>query len=194
MTMLFVSCEGSSSYIVDEEFTTAEMKVSRFTATVPMDSEKITQDILKNTPEPVFESLATISPGFFITRTTKLTSIGKETKQVTTFPTIEPPKNPIQSSWIEMAKQDLVGRLNINLDEIELIEFRNVVWPDADLGCPNPEVVHKQVQVEGYLIRLQVGKRIFQYHGGGHPDKQPFLCENPVVPEDPLPPPGFGDQ
>jgi hypothetical protein len=37
---------------------------------------------------------------------------------------------------------------------------------------------YRQVQVDGLLIRLESGGRIFEYHSGGN--KPPFLCEQPA--------------
>jgi hypothetical protein len=62
------------------------------------------------------------------------------------------------------------------------MEVRQVVWPDASMGCPKPGTVYEQSPVDGLLIRLGVGKAIYLYHSGGGTD--PFLCEgtSPVIP------------
>jgi hypothetical protein len=73
------------------------------------------------------------------------------------------------------AKEDLADRLSIPIDQIEVLEARSVVWPDASLGCPQPDMRYKQVQVDGALIRLQAEGQIYEYHSGGSRDL--FLCQ-----------------
>ena len=111
-------------------------------------------------------------------------------------PTIPSPSNPALQGLVMQAKEDLARRLSIEADQIELLEVSAVVWPDGGLGCPQPGMVYTQVQHDGALIRLRVGKRIYNYHNGGN--RPPFLCEQAVgqaVGSDSLsPPPGFGDQ
>ena len=58
-----------------------------------------------------------------------------------------------------------------------VLEARAVVWPDGSLGCPRPGVEYTQMVQEGVLIRLQLGVRIYAYHGGG--SRLPELCEAP---------------
>ena len=97
---------------------------------------------------------------------------------------------------IEKAKEDLAQRLAIDVENINVLEARDVTWPDASLGCPQLDMVYAQVQIEGLLIRLGVGKEMYFYHSGG--DMDPFLCEStsPVLPkstpkiDELLPPPG----
>jgi hypothetical protein len=99
---------------------------------------------------------------------------------VTPPPTADPPSDNTSNPLIDQARTDLAQRLNIDSGQIALIEFRSVVWSDGSLGCPQPGMGYTQVLVEGYYIKLSVGKRIFQYHGGqGRP---PFLCDNPEKP------------
>jgi hypothetical protein len=79
-------------------------------------------------------------------------------------------------SQVEKAKEDLAQRLSIAISEINLLEARQVTWPDGSLGCPQPGMVYTQVPVEGLLIRLGVGKAMYFYHSGRSGD--PFLCES----------------
>jgi hypothetical protein len=85
---------------------------------------------------------------------------------------------------IERAKEDLAQRLNIVLTQINLIEAKAVVWPDASLGCPQPGKLYKQVPEDGALIVLQVNGTNYEYHNGG--SRGLFLCErtykNPLTP------------
>ena len=65
-----------------------------------------------------------------------------------------------------------------------------VDWPDASLGCPQPDMVYTQVPVDGTLILLSVAGQVYEYHGGGWTD--PFLREQviktkPTAPKDDFP-------
>ena len=86
------------------------------------------------------------------------------------------PQDRTTASLVQQARQDLAGRLAIQVDEIDFLAFESVVWPDGSLGCPQPGIAYIQVQREGYKILLGYAGREYAYHGGGsHP---PFLCEN----------------
>jgi len=60
-------------------------------------------------------------------------------------------------------------------EEIELLSFEFKEWPDGSLGCPQSGMEYAQVLQEGYLIRLEAGGVVYNYHGGGQ--NPPFLCE-----------------
>jgi len=93
---------------------------------------------------------------------------------------------------VEIAKADLARRRAVAPDTIQIIEVRDVTWPDRGLGCPQPGMAYNQVQVDGLLIRLESGGQIFEYHSGG--SKAPFLCEQPVGGGKPTPASGGESQ
>ena len=109
---------------------------------------------------------------------------------------IPPPLDSSLQSFVRQAQQDLSRRLAVPADQIELVEVRDVVWPDKGLGCPQPGMAYTQVQVDGLLIRLRVGGHVYEYHSGG--SRPPFLCEQPAgsAPgeNNVMPPPGSGSQ
>ena len=86
------------------------------------------------------------------------------------------PVDPGSQPFVRLAQEDLARRLSVPADQIELVEVRDVVWPDKGLGCPQPGMAYTQVQVDGQLIRFRVGGRLYEYHSGG--GRPPFLCEN----------------
>jgi hypothetical protein len=105
----------------------------------------------------------------------EVSTMPKSTIEVAPLPgTVEPGMGPL----IEMAREDLAGRLSISADEIEVLEAKAVVWPDASLGCPQPGMRYRQVPMDGALIRLLVEGKVYEYHSGGGRD--PFLCEQPL--------------
>jgi hypothetical protein len=76
---------------------------------------------------------------------------------------------------VRMAKEDLAQRLDIQVEDIQVLEARGVVWPDASMGCPQPGMAYIQVPQDGSLIRLSAGGQNYDYHSGGN--RMPFLCE-----------------
>jgi hypothetical protein len=92
---------------------------------------------------------------------------------MTTTPVIEPG----MESLIAAATADLMKRLSVTRDAIEVVSAKSVVWPDRSLGCPQPGMMYPQVLAEGYRIELRAKNQIYVYHGGE--GRGPFLCENP---------------
>jgi len=93
-----------------------------------------------------------------------------------------PPNQPIPSesfpqNYVDHAIQDLAGRLAIAADQIQVLEVREVLWPNAALGCEQPGMGYKQIPYDGLLIRLEANEREYNFHSGA--GKPPFLCEQP---------------
>ena len=109
-------------------------------------------------------------------------------------PTEPSPDDPQLQKLIDKAKTDLAQRTGVPVEEITLYEFHLMTWPDASLGCPQPGMAYAQVTQDGYLIMLQAGLGIYNYHGGGYPDRGPFLCENGMGDKIIPPPPASIDQ
>ena len=85
------------------------------------------------------------------------------------------PLDPTLQIVVAQARDDLAQRLGIAASQIEMVDLQAVTWPDKGLGCPKPGMIYLQVQVDGLLIRLRAGGRLYEYHSGG--GVSPFLCE-----------------
>jgi hypothetical protein len=90
------------------------------------------------------------------------------------------PDDPEQAGRVARARDDLAARLGVAVEEITLVENEEVVWPDGSLGCPRPGLAYTQSTREGWLIRLEAGRRIFEYHSGV--TGEPFYCADPRPP------------
>ena len=75
---------------------------------------------------------------------------------------------------VQQAIADLAATESLSVDEIELVSFEEVSWPDASLGCPHPDMRYRQVPVDGARIVLRSKKGISTYHSGG--GRPPFQC------------------
>ncbi len=61
------------------------------------------------------------------------------------------------------ARQDLAARLKVEEKEVTGT-WKAVRWPDASLGCPEPDKTYEPVPTPGYLIKLSQGGRTYLYH------------------------------
>jgi len=95
-------------------------------------------------------------------------------------PPLTSPLLPGPPVLIESAKVDLAQRLSIPTSQIKATEMKEVVWPDASLGCPQPGIVYAQVQTPGYIIMLEYAGGKFEYHASIR--GEPLYCENPPGP------------
>ena len=65
---------------------------------------------------------------------------------------------------VQRAKESLAGELQISTEEIQVSALAAVVWPDASLGCPQPDMVYAQVVTPGYIIILEVAGKQYAFH------------------------------
>jgi hypothetical protein len=79
-------------------------------------------------------------------------------------------------SLIEKATEDLAQQLSISISQIHLEDAKEVIWPDASLGCPQPGMMYAQIQTAGYLIKLETNNKIYEYHTDM--DNTVILCES----------------
>ena len=115
------------------------------------------------------------TPDITLVPATVAPSVGDGSGQTPTFEEGQAMYAPALEPYVQKAQEDLAQRLNISRNEIQVIEAKAVVWPDAGLGCPQPGMAYAQVQVEGVLVRLSHQGMTYDYHGGGSQDL--FLCE-----------------
>jgi len=87
--------------------------------------------------------------------------------------------DPGLQPFITMAVDDLAVRLGIEPGEITPLSGVLVVWPNGALGCPRPGMQYTQVPVDGSVIELGAGGRVYRYHTGG--STPPFLCDQPLT-------------
>jgi len=88
--------------------------------------------------------------------------------------------DPGPQALIERAKADLTQRLSIPASQIKAFDTKEVFWPDASLGCPQPGIAYAQIPTPGYLIMLVHSGAQFEYHADTHGNT--LYCENPTPP------------
>jgi hypothetical protein len=65
---------------------------------------------------------------------------------------------------INAAREDLAGRLEVQPAQIEVNAIKRSTWPDASLGCPQPDELYAQVVTPGFAIKLEQGGSVYRYH------------------------------
>lgn len=58
----------------------------------------------------------------------------------------------------------LAGRLGVSVDELAILSFDEVAWPDGCLGAAKPAELCTQAIVDGYRIILQVNGKSHEFH------------------------------
>ena len=79
---------------------------------------------------------------------------------------------------LDLARQELAARLNVQAAEITLVAMRRASWPDASLGCPRRGEQYAQVVTSGFVIELAHGDEVHTYHAS--PDRA-MLCGKPAA-------------
>ncbi len=129
---------------------------------------------------------ACASPASDDATTTSSSPVATTVDSVSPDPTGSEPEadrgtDPGLQSPVESAVVDLADRLGVDQTEVEVVSAYLVTWPDASLGCPEPDMSYAQVLTDGAVIELGVGEVVYNYHMGGS-QHTPFLCEEPSPP------------
>jgi hypothetical protein len=62
-----------------------------------------------------------------------------------------------------LAKLDLARRLKVDPNEVIPKRIIPATWPDASLGCPEPDGVYAQAITSGYVILLSCRQNTYEY-------------------------------
>jgi hypothetical protein len=92
-------------------------------------------------------------------------------------PTTARPGAPIDPDLplVQGAVADLAARLDLEAAAVTVVDALAVTWGDSSLGCPEPGMSYLQRLVDGTLVVLKAGGKVYEYHGGD----PLFLCETP---------------
>ena len=88
--------------------------------------------------------------------------------QRTEQPTPGPQETVDPASEIaRLARVELVERLGVDADRIEVVSVVPTEFPDASLGVPEPDQFYAQVITPGYIVELSVDDRTYTVHASG---------------------------
>lgn len=74
----------------------------------------------------------------------------------------------------QWAQIDYANELRITLDQVSILEAREVIWSSGAIGCPRPDGFYTQALVDGYLVVLAHGAYRITYHAVR--GRVPFQC------------------
>lgn len=102
---------------------------------------------------------------------------------------IAQPDPPEEGAWlrsefplaISFSIQDLSTQLDFPMDQIEVISFESIVWPDSCLGISKSGQMCLQVLTPGYKIILSAEGNQYQYHSDEIGQKIELV--NDIIPE-----------
>ena len=80
---------------------------------------------------------------------------------------VKPGTDPVALQETNAAIDDLSKRTGIPKSDIKVVSVEAVEWPDASVGCPQPDKMYAQVVTPGYLIILEAGGQTYEYHSAG---------------------------
>ncbi len=84
------------------------------------------------------------------------------------------------SREVTIAAAEAAERTGVPAEDVELVRFEMVTWPDGALGCPEAGDSYTMALVEGYRLVVEAGGEELTYHGALGGD--PFYCEDPQEP------------
>jgi hypothetical protein len=68
--------------------------------------------------------------------------------------------------------------MGTGVGEITLLSAEAVQWRDSSLGCPQPGMNYLMVITPGYLIKLEAGGAIYEYHASA---SRAVYCDQPAA-------------
>jgi hypothetical protein len=74
------------------------------------------------------------------------------------------PPNETVDKIVTLVTQHLAQQQAISVEQIVLVEAQPMVWRDASLGCPRPNVDYMPVETPGFRIVLEAGGETYVYH------------------------------
>lgn len=82
-----------------------------------------------------------------------------------------------EQALVNAAIQFAAQALDIAPEMLYLESIEAVQWPDASLGCPQPDMVYAAVITPGYLVLLSDGARTYAIHTDSRLDGEKVICE-----------------
>lgn len=77
---------------------------------------------------------------------------------------------------VDAALAQVATDLGLEPADLQLAGFEAVDWPDASLGCPQPEMMYAQVVTPGYRLTVTAGDRAFDVHTDAQLPPQAVIC------------------
>lgn len=81
---------------------------------------------------------------------------------------------------VQAAIDQEADRVGVRAEDVEVVGYADVHWPDGAIGCPEPGMMYTTVMVEGKVLLLSVEGQVASYHGTD--EGEFFYCASPTPP------------
>ena len=81
-----------------------------------------------------------------------------------------------QTVLVAQAIDALAADLGVAADTVSLVSVETTTWPDASLGCPEPDMAYAQVLTPGNRIVLAADGVQYEYHTAEDADGAVVTC------------------
>lgn len=81
-----------------------------------------------------------------------------------------------QQAIADAALQFVAGQLGIEREALHIQSVEAVQWPDASLGCPQPDMVYAAVITPGYLVMVERAGELYAVHTDSSIDGVKIIC------------------
>ncbi len=91
-------------------------------------------------------------------------------------PVRPPSPEPAPSALLQAALQWAAAEQNLAPNLLRVVSVEPVQWPDAALGCPQPDMLYAAVITPGYRIVLAGPDATYTLHTDSHPEGTKIFC------------------
>ena len=68
-------------------------------------------------------------------------------------------------SAAEQAAKDIAAdELTVEPNDVTVLEVQSREWPDASLGCPQPDMMYAQMLTSGYIATVEIDGETYDVH------------------------------
>ncbi len=75
----------------------------------------------------------------------------------------DPNPGPVPAELLDKIRKDAAQRAGAESGEATIIRAEAMVFNDGSLGCPEPDTMYTQAQVEGYWVVLELAGQSYDY-------------------------------
>jgi len=73
-------------------------------------------------------------------------------------------EDPVAAELVGLAQRRVADITSLPVRRVEIIEVKAYKWTDVSLGCPSPNELYAQQEVDGYRIVLSANDQQFIFH------------------------------
>ncbi len=87
-----------------------------------------------------------------------------------------PELSAAEQSLVTTATEQVAQQLGVEPSAVQLVSVEAVEWPDASLGCPQPDMMYAQVITPGYRLAYTVNGKAVEAHTDNQQPPQTVIC------------------